>query len=111
MTVQAIEREKELAVMKSMGIDFKQLFTFFFSEALIILVFTMTVGVSLGFGTSVMIMKVLRIGTIFPPHENIFPLANIAWTTLVIFGCGLISTIIPIIINSRKKIGGALKAI
>ncbi len=111
MTVQAIEREKELAVMKSMGISFRQLFTFFFSEALVILIFTMIVGVSLGFGTSVMIMKVLRIGSVFPPHENIFPLANIAWTTLVIFGCGLVSTIIPIILNSRKKIGGALKAI
>lgn len=111
MTVQAIEREKELAVMKSMGISFRQLFTFFFSEALIVLIFAMVVGVSLGFVTSVMIMKVLRIGTIFPPHENIFPFANIAWTTLVIFGCGLISTIVPIIINSRKKIGGALKTI
>ncbi len=111
MTIQAIEREKELAVMKSMGINFRQLFTFFFSEALIVLIFTMIVGVSLGFGTSVMIMKVLRIGSVFPPHENIFPLGNIAWTTLVIFGCGLISTIIPIIINSRKKIGGTLKTI
>lgn len=111
MTVQAIEREKELAVMKSMGISFRQLFTFFFSEALIILIFTMIVGLALGFGTSVMIMKVLRIGSVFPPHENIFPLANIAWTTMVIFGCGLISTIIPIILNSRKKIGGALKTI
>ncbi|MHA1155230.1 MAG: FtsX-like permease family protein, partial [Candidatus Heimdallarchaeota archaeon] len=111
MTVQAIEREKELAVMKSLGINFRQLFTFFFSEALIVLIFTMIIGVGLGFSTSIMIMKVLRIGSVYPPHENIFPLANIAWTTLVIFGCGLISTIIPIIINSRKKIGGALKSI
>jgi len=111
MTVQAMEREKELAVMKSLGINFRQLFNFFFSEALIVLIFTMILGVGLGFASSVMIMKVLRIGSIYPPHENIFPLANIAWTTLVIFGCGLISTIIPIVINSRKKIGGALKAI
>ena len=111
MLIQAMEREKELAVMKSMGINARQLFNFFITEAIIILIFTMILGVGLGIGSSVMIMKILRIGSVFPPHENIFPVLKIVWTTLAIFGCGLISTIFPIILNSRKEVAGALKAI
>lgn len=111
MIVQGIEREKEIAVMKSFGIKPRQLFNFFISEAIIILIFTMIIGIGLGLGTSVMIMKVLRIGSLIPEHEMIFPIVKIIWTALAIFGAGLVSTIIPIIINSRKKIGGSLKSI
>jgi len=111
MIVHGIEREKEIAVMKSMGVRFRQLFNFFISEAVIILIFTMIVGVAMGTGISVMIMKILRISTVLPEHEMIFPIIKIVWTTLAIFGCGLVSTIIPIIINTRKRIGSALKEI
>ncbi|MHA1185991.1 MAG: FtsX-like permease family protein [Candidatus Heimdallarchaeota archaeon] len=111
MFINALEREKEIAVMKSMGISARQLFTFFFTEAIIILTFTMIVGVALGFGTSVMLMKVLRIGSVFPPHEMVYPVVKIIWTTFTVFGAGLISTIIPILVNARKKIGGALKSV
>ncbi|NHJ03504.1 MAG: ABC transporter permease [Candidatus Heimdallarchaeota archaeon] len=111
MLIQAVEREKELAVMKSMGISPRQLFNFFITEAIVILIFAMFLGVGLGVGSSVMIMKILKIGSVFPPHENIFSVIKIVWTTLAIFGSGLISTIIPIIINSRKGIAGAMKAI
>lgn len=111
MLIQAVEREKELAVMKSMGISPRQLFNFFITEAIVIMMFAMILGVGLGVGSSVMIMKILRIGSIFPPHENIFSVIKIVWTTLAIFGSGLISTIIPIIINSRRGIAGAMKAI
>ncbi|HUU78779.1 MAG TPA: ABC transporter permease [candidate division Zixibacteria bacterium] len=111
MLIQAVEREKELAVMKSMGISPRQLFNFFITEAIVILIFAMILGGGLGVGSSVMIMKILKIGSVFPPHENIFSVIKIVWTTLAIFGIGLISTIIPIIINSRKGIAGAMKAI
>ncbi|MHA1433475.1 MAG: FtsX-like permease family protein [Candidatus Heimdallarchaeota archaeon] len=111
MFINALEREKEIAVMKSMGITARQLFTFFFTEAIIILTFTMIIGVALGFGTSVMLMKVLRIGSVFPPHEMIYPVGKIIWTTTIVFVTGLLSTIVPIIVNSRKKIGGALKSV
>ena len=111
MFINALEREKEIAVMKSMGISARQLFIFFITEAIIILTFTMIVGVALGFSSSVMLMKVLRIGSVFPPHEMIYPIGKIIWTTFAVFGMGLISTIIPILINSRKKIGGALKSV
>ncbi|MBD3189875.1 MAG: FtsX-like permease family protein [Candidatus Heimdallarchaeota archaeon] len=111
MLIQAMEREKELAVLKSMGISPRQLFMFFLTEALIILGFALLVGIALGFGTSTMLMKILRIGSIIPPHEMIFPITKIIWTTLAIFIAGLVSTIIPIIINSRKKIGRALKTV
>ncbi|MFW9922818.1 MAG: FtsX-like permease family protein [Candidatus Thorarchaeota archaeon] len=111
MLIQAIEREKELAVMKSMGISPRQLFSFFITEAIIMLSFTMILGIILGIGSSVMIMKIFRIGSIYPPHENIFPVVKILLTTVAVFVSGLISTIIPIIINTRKKMVGALKAL
>jgi hypothetical protein len=71
----------------------------------------MIIGVALGFSTSVMLMKVLRIGSVYPPHEMVYPAVKIIWTTFAVFGAGLISTIIPILVNSRKKIGGALKSV
>ncbi|HUT81534.1 MAG TPA: ABC transporter permease [Candidatus Bathyarchaeia archaeon] len=111
MIVQGMEREKEIALLKSFGINGGQLFSFFISEAIIILLFTMILGIALGFGTSIMLMKILRIEVVLPTHEMVFPVIKIIWTTLAIFGSGLLSTIIPIIINTRKKIGGALKAI
>lgn len=111
MIVQGIEREKEIAVMKSFGIRPRQLFNFFISEAVIVLIFTMIIGVALGVGISVLLMQVLRIGTEIPKHEMVFPVMKIVWTTLVVFGVSLLSTIIPIIINTRKKISGALKSI
>ncbi|MCK5298942.1 MAG: ABC transporter permease, partial [Candidatus Heimdallarchaeota archaeon] len=111
MIVQGIEREKEIAVMKSFGIRPRQLFNFFISEAVIVLIFTMIVGVGLGVGVSVLLMQVLRIGSEIPKHEMVFPVMKIVWTTLVVFGVSLLSTIIPIIINTRKKISGALKSI
>ncbi|TET29542.1 MAG: ABC transporter permease [Candidatus Heimdallarchaeota archaeon] len=111
MIVQGIEREKEIAVMKSFGIRPRQLFNFFISEAVIVLIFTMIVGVGLGVGVSVLLMQVLRIGSEIPKHEMVFPVMKVVWTTLVVFGVSLLSTIIPIIINTRKKISGALKSI
>ena len=111
MIVQGIEREKEIAVMKSFGIRPRQLFNFFISEAVIVLFFTMIIGVGLGVGISVLLMQVLRIGSEIPKHEMVFPVMKIVWTTLVVFGVSLLSTIIPIIINTRKKISGALKSI
>ncbi|NHJ85848.1 MAG: FtsX-like permease family protein [Asgard group archaeon] len=111
MIVQGIEREKEIAILKSFGINGRQLFTFFITEAIIILLFTMVLGIALGFGTSIMLMKILRIEVVLPTHEMVYPTMKIIWTTLAIFVSGLISTIIPIIINTRKKIGGALKTI
>ncbi|NHJ32871.1 MAG: ABC transporter permease [Asgard group archaeon] len=111
MIVQGIEREKEIAVMKSFGVNPRQLFNFFISEAIIVLLFTLVVGVGLGFGISVLLMQVLRIGSEIPDHEMVFPLLKVLWTTLIVFGVSLLSTIIPIIINTRKKISGALKSI
>lgn len=111
MIVQGIEREKEIAVMKSFGIRPRQLFNFFISEAVIVLIFTMVIGVGLGVGISVLLMQVLRIGSEIPKHEMVFPVMKVVWTTLVVFGVSLLSTIIPIIINTRKKISGALKSI
>ncbi|MHA1220510.1 MAG: ABC transporter permease, partial [Candidatus Heimdallarchaeota archaeon] len=111
MIVQGLEREKEIALLKSLGINSRQLFSFFISEALIILIFTMILGMALGFVASIMIMKILRIEAVLPDHEMIYPWARIIWTTLAIFVSGLVSTIIPIIINTRKKIGGTLKTI
>lgn len=111
MVIQAIERERELAVMKSMGIAPRQLFNFFITEAVIMLVFTMILGIILGVVSSILIMQVLKIGSIFPPHENVFPILKIVYTSLAIFGSGLIATIIPIIINTRKKMVGALKTV
>ncbi|MBN1331154.1 MAG: FtsX-like permease family protein [Candidatus Heimdallarchaeota archaeon] len=111
MIVQGMEREKEIALLKSFGINGRQLFSFFISEAIIILLFTMILGIGLGFGSSVMLMKILRIEVVLPTHEMVYPTIKIVWTTLAIFASGLLSTIIPIIINTRKKIGGALKAI
>jgi hypothetical protein len=58
-----------------------------------------------------MIMRVLRIGTNIPQHEMVYPVVKIIWTTLVIFGSGLISTILPIIVNTRKKISGAMRTV
>lgn len=111
MIVQGIEREKEIAVMKSFGIKPRQLFNFFISEAVIVLLFTMIIGVGLGVGISVLLMQVLKIGSEIPKHEMVFPVMKVVWTTLVVFGVSLLSTIIPIIINTRKKISGALKSI
>ncbi|MEA2071918.1 MAG: FtsX-like permease family protein [Asgard group archaeon] len=111
MVIQAIEREKEIAIMKSMGISPLQLFNFFITEAFIILFFTMVLGVILGVITSNMIMRILRINTILPPHEMVYPIARVAWTTFVIFGVGLLSSIIPIIINTRRETSSALKTI
>jgi ABC-type antimicrobial peptide transport system permease subunit len=111
MIVQGIEREKEIAVMKSFGINARQLFSFFISEAVIVLLFTMIVGVGLGIGVSVLLMQVLRIGSNIPNHEMVFPVTKVVWTTLAVFGVSLLSTVIPIIINTRKKISGALKSI
>jgi ABC-type antimicrobial peptide transport system permease subunit len=111
MIVQGIEREREIAIMKSFGINTRQMFLFFISEAIIILLFTMFVGIGLGFGTSVMIMKILKIGSTLPQHEMVYPIVKLVWTTLAIFGSGLVSTIIPIIINTRKKISGAMRSI
>ncbi|NHJ39519.1 MAG: FtsX-like permease family protein [Asgard group archaeon] len=73
MIVQGLEREREIAILKSFGINTKQMFLFFISEAIIILLFTMIIGIVLGFGTSVMIMKILKIGTTLPQHEMIYP--------------------------------------
>jgi ABC-type antimicrobial peptide transport system permease subunit len=111
MIVQGIEREKEIAVLKSFGINPRQLFSFFISEAVIVLLFTMIVGVGLGVGVSVLLMQVLRIGSNIPEHEMVFPVMKVVWTILAVFGVSLLSTIIPIIINTRKKISGALKSI
>ncbi|NHJ48038.1 MAG: FtsX-like permease family protein [Asgard group archaeon] len=111
MIVQGIEREREIALLKSFGINARQLFNFFISEAVIILLFTMIVGTCLGIGSSIMIMRVLRIGANIPQHEMIYPAVKIIWTTLAIFGCGLISTILPIIVNTRKKISGAMRTV
>jgi ABC-type antimicrobial peptide transport system permease subunit len=111
MFIQGIERAKEVAILKSMGVNTLQLFNFFISEAILILVFTMIVGLGLGVLVSGMFMRILRVGSVYPPHEMIYPVENIAWTTLAVFGSGLLSSIIPVLINIRKKIGGSLKTI
>jgi len=111
MFVQGVEREKEIALLKAFGIKRGQLFVFFITEAIIILIFTMILGGALGFSASAMIMKILRIEVVIPKHEMVFPVGKILWTTFAIFLSGLVSTIIPILINTRKKIGGSLKVV
>ncbi|MHA1630699.1 MAG: FtsX-like permease family protein [Candidatus Heimdallarchaeota archaeon] len=111
MFVQGLEREKEIALLKAFGIKQGQLFIFFITEAIIILIFTMLLGGALGFAASAMIMKILRIEVVVPIHEMVFPAGKILWTTFAIFFSGLISTIIPILINTHKKIGGSLKVV
>ncbi|NHJ31891.1 MAG: FtsX-like permease family protein [Asgard group archaeon] len=65
--IQVLENEMEIAMLKTMGMSPRQLFSLFTSEAIIILLFGSLLGFGIGIFSAKMFMEILTIDNILPP--------------------------------------------
>ena len=108
-TIQLIDKSKEIATMKAIGISYRQLMKYYLSVYVSLLVFTTIVGLIVGYVASTMLMAILAINRTIPPYSMAFPIGQIALVLSILFVTALVGAAIPTISSSKQEIGTELR--
>ena len=103
MVVHNIERISEVGIMRAVGISPRQLFSYFFTEAFIVLLIGAIAGIVLGMVVSFMFMSIIAINSNIPPWEMVFEPGKLALTIAGMFVASIISAAIPGLLSANKK--------
>ncbi|MEA2071611.1 MAG: ABC transporter permease [Asgard group archaeon] len=84
--IQAIENEREVVTLKVLGMEPKQLFGMFLTEALSSVIFGSIAGTGIGILGAYMFFEIITFETVIPTHELVFPAfeLSIAFVILII---------------------------
>ncbi len=108
-SIQLIDKSKEIATMKAIGISSRQLLRYYLSVYISLLVFTTIVGLIVGYVASTMLMAILAINRTIPPYFMAFPAGQIALVLSILFITALVGAAIPTISSSKQEIGTELR--
>ncbi len=107
--IQLIDKSKEIATMKAMGISSKQLIIYYISVYVALLMFSSLLGLLVGYVTSSMLLGVLTTNRIIPPYFLSFPIGSIAIAFTALLGAAIIGATIPTVSLSKQEIGTELR--
>ncbi|MCK4845450.1 MAG: ABC transporter permease, partial [Candidatus Heimdallarchaeota archaeon] len=107
--IQLIERSKEIATMKAIGISTRQLLKLYITMYLALLLFSMIIGVITGFISSSMLMGVLSVNRTIPSFTMIYPFLWIIVSVSILVLAAAIGAIIPVFTTVKKEIGSELR--
>ncbi|MCG3215878.1 MAG: ABC transporter permease [Candidatus Heimdallarchaeota archaeon] len=107
--IQLIDKSKEIATMKAMGISSKQLIIYYLSVYIALLVFSSILGLIIGYVTSSMLLGVLTTNRTIPPYYLSFPIGRIAIAIAALLGAAIVGATIPTISSSKQEIGTELR--
>jgi len=108
-SIQLIDRSKEIATMKAIGISTRQLVKYHLSIYVSLLIFSTIFGILIGYAASSMLMGVLTITRNIPPYSIVFPIAQVVIVIAVLVGAAAIGAIIPTISSTKEEIGTELR--
>jgi ABC-type antimicrobial peptide transport system permease subunit len=108
-SIQLIDKSKEIATMKAIGISSKQLIKFHLTVYLSLLAFSTIFGLIIGYVTSSMLMSVLTFTRNIPPYSIFFPLAEIFIVLAILLVAAIIGATIPTITSAKQEIGTELR--
>ena len=108
-SIQLIDKNKELATMKAIGISSNQLNKYFVSIYMSMLSFSTVIGLIVGFISSVMLMSILSINRNIPSYRMSFPIGQIAIVLGILLAASLAGALIPTISQSKAEVGTELR--
>lgn len=107
--IQLIERSKEIATMKAIGISTRQLLKLYITMYFALLFFSMIIGIITGFISSSMLMGVLSVNRTIPSFTMIYPVSWIILSVSILVLAAAIGAIIPVFSTVKKEIGSELR--
>ena len=108
-SIQLIDKNKELATMKAIGISSGQLNKYFISIYTTMLTFSTIMGLIVGFISSVMLMSILSINRNMPSYRMNFPIGQIALVLLILLAASMAGAVIPTLSMSKSEVGTELR--
>ncbi|MFW9851987.1 MAG: FtsX-like permease family protein [Candidatus Thorarchaeota archaeon] len=108
-SIQLIDRSKEIATMKAIGISTKQLMKYHLSIYISLLAFSTIFGMIIGYLASSMLMGVLTITRNIPPYSILFPAAQIVIVIAILVSAAAMGALIPTISSTKQEIGTELR--
>jgi len=108
-SVQLIERSREIATMKAIGVSKSQLLLLFLSEYATLLIFSTIMGLLSGLFSSWMLMNIITINRSIPPFIMKFPMFYIVLVGLILLLTAFIGALIPSLTATNKNIGTDLR--
>ncbi len=108
-SIQLIDKAREIATMKAIGISTNQLLKYYMSVYLALLLFTTFCGLVVGYITSTMLMGVLAINRTIPPYSMGFPVVQLLISMSALLLTAFIGAAIPTFSSSKEEIGTELR--
>ncbi len=108
-SIQLIDRAKEIATMKAIGISTKQLMKYHLSIYISLLVFSTIFGMLIGYLASSMLMGVLTITRNIPPYSILFPVVQVVIVIAILITATAMGALIPTISSTKQEIGTELR--
>ncbi len=109
--IQVLENEMEIAMLKTMGMSPKQLFTLFTTEAATIILFGSILGLGIGIFSARMFMEILTIDNVLPPVTLTVPPLQIFFAFGLLFVTAIVSAALTSWVIFRKDTIKAIKQI
>ncbi len=108
-SIQLLDRSREIATMKAIGVSRSQLLVLFLAQYLVLLLFSMTMGILSGTFVSWMLMHIITVNRTIPPFIMVIPLALIALTTTILVVTAFFGALLPSLTAANKDIGPELR--
>ncbi|NPD87569.1 MAG: ABC transporter permease [Asgard group archaeon] len=108
-SIQLIDKSKEIATMKAIGISGGQLIKYYLSVYIALLAFTTILGIIIGYIASAMLMGVLTFTRNIPPYFLTIPVRQILTVIGLLLGAAILGATIPTITSTRQEIGTELR--
>ncbi|MCE7742131.1 MAG: ABC transporter permease [Candidatus Heimdallarchaeota archaeon] len=108
-SIQLIDKNKELATMKAIGISSGQLNKYFISIYATMLSFSTIMGLVIGFIASILLMSILSINRNIPSYHMKFPIGQIAIVLSILLAASLAGAVIPTMTMSKTEVGTELR--
>ena len=109
--IQVLENEMEVAMLKTMGMSPRQLFSLFTTEAATIILFGSILGLGIGIFSARMFMEILTIDNILPPVTLSVPPLQIFFAFGLLFFTAIVSAAFTSWLIFRKDTIKAIKQI
>ncbi len=108
-SIQLIDKAREIATMKAIGISTNQLLKYYLAVYLALLLFTTICGLIVGYITSAMLMGVLATNRTVPPYAMGFPIVQLLISMSALLLAAFIGATVPTFSSSKEEIGTELR--
>ncbi len=108
-SIQLIDKAREIATMKAIGISTKQLLKYYMAVYIALLLFTTICGLIVGYITSTMLMGVLATNRTIPPYSMALPVVQLLISISALLAAAFLGAAIPTFSSSKEEIGTELR--